>query len=121
LTAIETLSRAQEVLDQLSHGKKPDSHALAGASLASAWAIIPGNDLYRIGAMVASPMEVRARPRIVPLLAIDRSRKWALVIADHQVDWWVLNDSLPGEAAPPDPADVSCRATAWMQRWLEGG
>ena len=121
MTSIETLSRAQEVLDRLSRGEDPDSHSLAGASLASAWAVIPGDDVYRIGGMVASPMGVRARARIVPLLAIDRGRKWALVIADHQVEWWVLNDPLPGEAAPPDPADVSWRATAWLRRWLQGG
>jgi len=120
LTTTETLGRAQEVLDRLSRGENPDTHVLAGASLASAWAVIPGDDVYRIGGMVASPVEELARPRVVPLLAIDRRRKWALVVADHEVDWWVLNDSLPGEAAP-DPADVSSRATAWVRRWLHGG
>jgi hypothetical protein len=119
LTTTETLSKAQELLDRLLSGEFPDSQALDGVPVVNEWAVIPGDDVYRIGGMAASSSDVRARMRIVPLLAIDRSGKWALVIVDHRVTWWLLDNPLPG-GLPVNPADVSCRATTWVRRWLHG-
>jgi hypothetical protein len=119
LTTPETLSKAQEFLDRLLSSEYPDSQALNGVPVVSEWAVIPGEDVYGIGGMASSSPDVRARRRIVPLLAIDRSGRWALVIIDHRVTWWVLDNPLPG-GLPVNPADVRCRATAWVQRWLHG-
>jgi len=119
LTTTGTLTNAQEVLDRISSGEYPDSQVLDGVPLVRAWSVIPGDDLYRIGGIIASSSEGRTRPRIVPLPAIDRRGKWALTIVDHQVIWWLLDDPLPG-ALPVDPADVRCRTTTWVRRWLHG-
>jgi len=56
---------------------------------------------------------------MVPLLAIDRDQKWALVIVDRQVSWWVLGDPLPGGSAPEDSAEVIRLAAASVRRWLQ--
>jgi len=119
LTTTETLANAQEFLDRLSSGEYPDSQALDSVPLVHDWAVIPGDDVYRIGGIVALSSDARARPRIVPLLAIDRSGKWALIIVDDQVTWWLLDDPLPG-GLPVNPADVRRRATTWVRRWLHG-
>ena len=117
MTSVETLRRAADILERLSAGGKPDPRALADAPLAEAWSIIPGGDVYRIGAVPQAP--ARTRPRIVPLLAINLEEKWALVLADDRIAWWVLGAPMPGSAAPEDGAEVIRLAAAWTRRWLQ--
>jgi hypothetical protein len=117
LTSSETLRRAAEILERLSAGGKPDPRALADAPLAEAWSIIPGEDVYRIGAVPQTP--ARTRPRIVPLLAIDLEEKWALVLAGDRIAWWVLGEPMAGTAAPQDGTVVIRLAAAWTRRWLQ--
>ena len=116
MTSVETLRRAARILEGLSAGGGPDARSLADAPLAEAWSTIPGEDIFRIGAVPQTP--ARGRPRIVPLLAIDREEKWALVLAGDRIDWWVLGDPMPGTSAPGNDAEVIRRAAAWVQRWL---
>src|SRR5215470_13935943 len=113
LTSIETMRRAEEMLGRLGAGERPAAAALAGAVRADAWATIAAADVYRIGALVRGRQQEDRRPRIVPLLAIDRSARWALVLADDAVTWWVLGDSLSGGSAPADDAAVIRLARAW--------
>jgi len=117
VTSAETLRRAADILERLSAGGKPDPRALADAPLAEAWSIIPGEDVYRIGAVPQAP--ARTRPRIVPLLAIDPKEKWAVVLVDDRIAWWVLGEPMPGTAAPQDGANIIRLAAAWTRRWLQ--
>jgi hypothetical protein len=119
MPSIETLQRVAEVLERLSAGGKPDARALADAPLAEAWAMIRGENLWQIAAAVATPPEAHARLHLVPLLAIDRDRNWALVLDDdHDVRWWVLGTPLPGASAPEDSAEVLRLTAAWIRRRL---
>jgi hypothetical protein len=118
MPSIETLQRVAEILERLSAGGKPDARTLADAPLAEAWATIRGEDLCQIAAAVATPPEVHAQPHLVPLLAIDRNRNWALVLDDRDVRWWVLGTPLPGASAPEDGAEVLRLAAAWLRRRL---
>jgi hypothetical protein len=117
LTRIETLRRAADILERLSADGKPDRRTLADAPLAEAWSIIPGGDVYRIGAVPQA--SARTRPRIVPLLAIDPKEKWALVLAGDRIEWWVLGEPMAGTAAPQDGAKIIRLAAAWTRRWLQ--
>ena len=118
MPSIETLQRAAEILERLSAGGKPDARTLADAPLAEAWATIRGEDLCQIAAAVATPPEVHGRLHLVPLLAIDRDKNWALVLDDRDIRWWVLGNPLPGASAPQDGADVLGLAAAWVRRQL---
>jgi hypothetical protein len=117
LTSSETLRRATDILERLSAGEKPDPRALADAALAQAWSVIPGEDIYRIGAVPQAP--AAPQPRIVPLLAIDPEEKGALVLAGDRIEWWVLGEPMAGTAAPEDGAKVIQLAAAWTRRWLQ--
>jgi hypothetical protein len=116
--SVEALRRAEEILARLAAGERPDARALAGAPLAQAWATISGEDIWRIGAVLATTPQHSGRPRIVPLLAIDREGTWALVVDARELRWWVLGDRLPEAPAAEDSAEVIRLATAWVRRWL---
>jgi hypothetical protein len=118
LTSIETLRRIAAILERLSAGATPDGHALADAPLAESWSVISAEDIDRIGPLVSTPPQRRRRPCIGPLLAIDGQEKWALVLVDNEVRWWVLGEMLPG-AAPEDGAETIGRAAGWVRRWLQ--
>src|SRR5438132_4817668 len=118
MPSIETLQRVAEILERLSAGGKPDARTLADAPLAEAWATMPGQDLWQIAVAVATPPEAHGRLHLVPLLAIDRDKNWALVLDDREVRWWVLGTPLPGASAPEDGADALRLAAAWIRRQL---
>jgi hypothetical protein len=118
LTAVETLRRITEILDRLAAGERPSARDLADAPLAQSWSIMTGEELYRIGAVIAMPHEIRERPRVAPLLAIDRTVGWALVLVDDRIVWWVLGNPLPGGATSEEPAEIVRRAAAWTRRRL---
>ena len=118
MTSIETLNRIAEILERLAAGQQPSACDLSKAPLAESWSILAGQDMYRIGAVATIAPEMRPRPRIVPLLAIDVQKKWALVLVGNQVNWWVLGDPLLGMSASHD-AEVVRLAIAWARRWLQ--
>jgi hypothetical protein len=118
LTAIETPRQILEILERLSVGGKPDQRALTGAPLAASWSTIPGEDIFRVGAVVTTPPETRSRPLVVPLLAIDVEDKWALVLIDNEIMWWALGERLAGTRVLEDSAEVIRRATTWIRRQL---
>jgi hypothetical protein len=114
LTDNETLRRAAKILDRLAAGERPSARDLADAPLVESWSIIATADIYRIGAVLEP--DRRARPIIVPLLALKQAEKWALVLIDDRIAWWVLGTRLPGTAALEDEAQVLRLATAWTRR-----
>ena len=91
---IATLQRAAGILERLSAGGKPDARPLADAPLAQAWATIRGEDMCQIAATVATPPEVRPRPHLALLLAIDRDAGWAFVLDDRDVRFYAIEQAL---------------------------
>jgi hypothetical protein len=118
LLSSESLRRIQEVLDRISAGEAPNAGMLAGAPLAESWATIAGDDIHRMGAVVAAAPKPGAQVRIVPLLALDPAQDWALVFVDNDAIWWSLGDPLPGGAAPEDSAEILRLSRSWARRWL---
>ena len=116
MTSAETLQRIAHVLARLAAGEQPNARDLAGAPLAKSWSIVTGEETFRIRAVTAMPPDIHARPRVVPLLAIDSATGWALVLVDDRIAWWVLGSPLPNSEAAREPGEVLRRATAWTSR-----
>ena len=118
MPGIEALQRAAEIIGRLSAGGTPQADVLAEAPLAEAWEIIRGKDLWQITAAVAVVPKAPARLHVAPLLAVDRARRWALVLNEDEVQWWLLGNPLVGASTPENTGEVLQLAAAWIRRQL---